>query len=508
MSGTFTVNVSEVRGFVAVPANLDQLAVVIGVSSLGVGLSPFYLSGQSVVTGVGYGDAVDTLCQIIEQVQNNGTTNKFPAALYTCTGTTAGSYGTIDVTGVTGTSVVTVHAATHPFGTYEAYVRVTLGGTIATGPISLSWSLDGGRTMSPAVSLGTATTFTIPNSNVQFDFAAGTLVTGDVIKVRTKAPAPVAADIDAAFAALAVSSIDFSLVVCDWDMTAALAAHVSTGLSALRAVGKRATALVRTKIRNFETAETEATWSAAIVSDYAAFSDSNICVRAEYGFIKDAMTVRQYLRSDLAQFAADVVRIGRADFPDVPADQPESNFQLVDATGATIGHDEGPRGAVTGLSNDDIGNRFCSGMRLPDFARREDVFSTVPWVMYATDERIRNLPTRRIANAMERVAVASGNSSLGGRLSYIKANPLDPASRNRLTVPSRNAVHAVIFDALNIEFRDDIQNASDGGLDTGLVQVDPVVTVSGGNLLGVNVTLKPSVFGYLLNLGIKLAVQQ
>ncbi len=58
------------------------------------------------------------------------------------------------------------------------------------------------------------------------------------------------------------------------------------------------------------------------------------------------------------------------------------------------------------------------------------------------------------------------------------------------------------------EFKDDIQNWDDASLDTGLVQVNPIVTVSGGNLLSVTGSLAPLVFGYLLNLGFTLAVQQ
>jgi hypothetical protein len=219
------------------------------------------------------------------------------------------------------------------------------------------------------------------------------------------------------------------------------------------------------------------------------------------------MTSRLYRRSNIAQFAADVVRIGRADFPDAPADQKMAGASIVDASGAALGHDEGPRGAFTGLSNDALGNRFSCDMRLPDFARREDVYCTVPWVMYAADERIRNLPTRRIANAMERRAVAAGNAGLGGRLVYTPATSA-PGSVPRLTPASRAAIHAAIYSPLKQEFATDIQNADAAGLDTGLVQVNPVITLTGGNLVKVAVTLAPLVFGYLLSLDLTLAVQQ
>lgn len=644
MSGLFSVNVQEARGLVAVPADIDRLTVVIGCSSAGSGLSPFFLSGKSAVAALGYGDAVDDIAQIIEQKQDNGTTRKYPAAFYTVPGTTPGSYGTIDVTGVTGTAQVAVHSATHPFGTYEAYLRITQGGFIGTPGIEFVDSLSNGRDISRVRALGTATNYTIPNSNVRFDFSpssadltalnalindafddynehvvltaggvhgvadsadvvsnitypsatdsptriarmnalraayelhriktaggvhgapdttdvitapvctddstclllalnfkavvnahminitgaihgaadgsstitapaptAGAFAVGDIVRVRTFGPAPASADIDAAFTALAAASIDFRLVVCEWPMTASLAGHVSTGLATLRGVGKRVTAICRHRLPNFESSETDAAWNTSIAADFTAFADSSVFVRAAYGLITDAMTGRQYMRSNLAQYAADVVRVPRSEFPDVPADQPMSNFTLVDANGNTIGHDEGTRGSSTGLSDDSLGNRFCCDMRLPDFARREMVYSTVPWVMYAEDERIRNLPTRRIANSMEAVAVSAGNSGLGGKLEYIPADPAVPGSKNRLTNRSRKALHGVIYRAVSTEFANDIQNASAAGLDTGLVQVDPVVSVSGGNLLTVNVTLAPLVFGYLLNLGIVLSVQE
>lgn len=641
MSGTFEITVQEARGFVAVAADLDRLAVVMGCSSLGSALSPFYLSGQAAVAGVGYGDAADVLTTVIEQPQDNGTARKFPAAIYRTPITTQGAYGTIDVSGVAGTVVVTTHTATKPYGTYEAYLRCVNGGLIGTDGITFVWSLDNGRNVSNVTGLGTATTFTIPHSNVQFDFApasadltalntllneiktdyeahrvltaggvhgaadstntitaanatdtatrialandlrtkyeahrirtsggvhgaadtvdvitapvatddatalmlaldlkakynahrvltagavhgaadsanpvtsaapsAGAFIAGDIVKVRTLGPAPSTSDVDAGFLVLKNASIDFSILVCDFPVDATMFAHITSGLNTLLAAGKRVTAICRTRLPDFEASETETAWGTSIVSNFtSSVTDSRILMRAAYLLTKDAMTSRLYRRSNIAQFAADVVRIGRADFPDVPADQKMAGASIVDASGADQGHDEGPRGVFTGLSNDSLGNRFSCDMRLPDFARREDVYCTVPWVMYAADERIRNLPTRRIANAMERTAVTAGNAGLGGRLFYTPATSA-PGSVPRLTAASRAAIHASIYSALKRDFSSDIQNADAAGLDTGLVQVNPVITVTGGNLVKVAVTLAPLVFGYLLSLDLTLAVQQ
>ncbi len=639
MSGIFSTDVTEARGLVAPPADLDALTVVMGFSSLGSGLlSAFFLSGTSAIAGVGYGDGVDVLTQTVEQAQPDGTSKKIPAAFYSIPCTTAGSYGTIDNTGVTGTAVAAVHTATAPYGTDELYWKVITGGFIGTAGITFQYSSDGGGSLSRTTALGTDTSFTWPNRNARIDFSpatadltalntllnelktdyaahrvlttggvhgaadsvnvvtaanasspstrlalvndlrvqikahmintgssvhgladttdvvtapvatddssalilalnlktvynahiilttggvhgladstngttspapvAGAYAAGDIVRCRTFAPVPVAADIDTAFTALANSTVDFGILALDWPMTAALAAHVTTGLDALAARGKKPLCLTRSRIVNAETSESDATWAGLVAADMLNYNDSRIVASATYGRLRDAMTGRRYLRSDFAQYVADVARVARVSMPDVPADRPMANFSLVDDNGTTIGHDEGARGASTGLSNDTLGNRFRCNMRFPDAGRREEVFSTVPWTLFASDERIRNLPTRRIANAMERVAVTAGTSDLGADLFYIPAAGSTPA---RLTAASIAALQGKIFDALSKEFAGDISNAGDAALNTGLVQVNPNITVTGGNLLHVTVTLAPIVKGYLLSLSFVLAIQE
>jgi hypothetical protein len=508
MSGTYSITVQEARGLVASSADIDKLAVVMGCSSAGTGLSSFFLSGSAAIAARGKGDAVDTLCQIIEQKQASGSSgNKLPAAMYTTPIATPGSCGAVDSTGKTGLTVVTADASVAPYGTYDAYLRFITGGTIGTAGPTLVWSLDGGRTESSVVALGTAAEYLIASGNVKFLFTTATIVAGDIVRCRTVAPAPDADGVGAAFTALAAGSVQFAILVCDFDLTtspATLVAAITSGLSTLAAAGKRVVALCRSRLPDYATSETDAAWSTDCATDYAALTDSRILVRAAYGLVSDAMTARQYRRSNLQQFAADVARVGRSIWPDCPNDQPMANFKLVDGNGLFVGHDEGPRGSSTGLSNDSLGNRLSCDMRLPDAARLEDVFTTVPWVLFATDERIRTLPVRRIANAMERVAISAGNTALGGNLGY---TPAVGATPEQLTDSSRRALHAIIYNALATEFRTDIQNASAASLDTGLVQVSQAVTVTGGNLLNVPVTIAPLVKGQLLSLAITLAVQ-
>ncbi len=648
MSGIFNLTIQEARGYVAVPADLDSTAVVMGCSSVGAGQSPFYLSATSAIAGVGYGDAVDTLTQIIEQRQEAGLNGrKFPAALYTMGATTPGSYGAINVTGVTGTATIAFDATSIPFGTYEAQIKVMAGGTVGTTGITIQWSLDGARTWSRTTALGTATAYTIPNSGVKFEFspasadltalntlineeftdynahvilttgtvhtnadtvdqvsagtypsatntatriarinalvtaaklhtvkgtggtpathinaggdaagltalnalpvatdddsalvaalgfkawlnthdagttwhtiadatntitspspAAGTLIAGDIAYGRTFAPAPDSNDIDDAFADLVAGSTDFAILVLDFPLTAALAAHVSSGLDDLNAVGRRPLVIARYRLPDFEASESETAWGAALAAEFAigTFDDSRIGLVTAYDLQTDAVTTRQYLRSCIAQVAADFVRVGRAEWPDTPSDQPMANSTLVDADGATIGHDEGPRGAFTGLSNDTLGNRFICVQRLADATRREDVYLTVPWVLYASDERIQTAMARRLANALERVVQANGIPLLGSRLAFVRTG----VSTGTLTDAARDSVHGAIFQAVSTEFGTEFINAADAGLDTGLVQVDPSVTLSGGNIVGMTITVAPEFPGYVGSLDFIIAAK-
>ncbi len=747
MSGLFTITVEEARGTIAIPADLDQTAIVMGCSSLGSGLSNFFLSGTSAQASVGYGDAPDTLCQIIEQ-ENAGA--KIPCALYTTPDSgSPGTYGTIDLAGVTGTCVPAVDDSLEPYGTDELDVVVVAGGTVGTTGITYKLSRDAGRHYGNTLALGTATSIAVSNAGSGFtldppaaqvtaliaaalearadtlahladvtahdaaDTSAaqvllaassapttgaeaiavlnlaidalvshlpnitvhngpdgtntpgtthavtladavaryttyksaynahlgialaldtdglllatatvaapvtvlaaglisggltllaayprrvtfttagvtpadapatatitgtnylgaaqievvnvgqtattvsstgafktitsiaysaadgtaatvaigfgqgvhnsadvtnaltattptqGTLAAGDTFSVRTYAPTPSTSDVTAAFAALAVTAVDFALVVCEFPCDAAMAAIISAGLDALEAVGKLVTCIVRTRIPDAEASETDAAWNASIAADFAAFADSRIQARAAYEFITDAMTGNQYLRSDLAQWAADVVRVPRSVWPDAPADTlgGTRNVTLTNSSGALIGHDEGPMGSSTGLSNPTIGNRFSCVQRLPVAAVRDAVYATAPWVLYDVGDTIQTLMARRLGNACKRVAVNAGVPNLGARLFYVSTG----ATSGTLTAQSLRAVQSAIFAAVSSAFSTEFDNAQDADLNTGLVQVDPAVVVAPGKLLTVAVTVAPNIGGYVQNLDFTLAIQQ
>lgn len=648
MAGTFSLNLTEARGAVAPPANLDATAVVMGVASGGTGISPFYLSAQSAVAALGYGDAVDTLCQMIEQRMPDGSGVKRPVAFYGTGDTTSGYYGTIDVTAVSGLATIAIDAASLPRGTYEAALKIITGGIVGVAGIVFQWSLDHGRTWSRYLALGTAATYTIPNSNAKFDFSptssnltslntllneiktdinahfvlttgtvhtnadtadvistanatntatrialanaervavlahfakgsgaspaihinalgdqvgigtlsatpaatddvtalnlalvlkavvnthvastvfhtiadatnvvtsptptAGSLNSGDIVRCRTFGPAPDSNDLDDAFVDLANNGPNFAIVVLDMPMTAALAVHVTTGLNTLDAVGKRCLALVRSRMPDFETSETEQAWGTDVEADFDLYEDSRIHVVTEYGLLTDATTSRIYMRNWLGQIAADVIRVDRSVWFDAPDDRLAGapNLSLVDSFGMTIGHDEGPRGLFTGMSDETQGNRLGCVQRIADQSVVEAVYTTYPWVLFGAGEGIRTVMSRRVANAMKRTVATAMIRVLGSKVFYNPADPNVPGSLPTLQEPTRNALHGAAFDVLTSEFANDIQNPNEGDIDSGLVQVSPYVVVTSGKAT-VSIYLKVLMFGYLVGINITYAAKE
>jgi hypothetical protein len=101
---------------------------------------------------------------------------------------TAGTIGRQNSSGVTGTSVISIAAATS--GVLEetdSIITVITGGTIGTSGITFNYSADGGRTTT-LVRLITATSYTVPYLGIVINFAAGTLIANDVYTFSTTAP--------------------------------------------------------------------------------------------------------------------------------------------------------------------------------------------------------------------------------------------------------------------------------------------------------------------------------
>jgi hypothetical protein len=199
-----TVNQTETDGALGVlPPSSGDLLSVVGISSAGPLNTPStYGDVAALVADYGIGPGIEACARHISVTGN-------PVCFTRCDQTTAGTSTAIVFTG-TGTSVVTQDVGTEPRDDYEVYFKVINGGTIGVSGITFQYSLDGGRTLSPITALGTANNFA-PEGGVRLNFAAGTLVAGDLATYRTTAPKPSTGQIATALAALKNTQIAWEI---------------------------------------------------------------------------------------------------------------------------------------------------------------------------------------------------------------------------------------------------------------------------------------------------------
>ena len=136
-------------------------------------------------------------------LRTSAKTRKPTHLLLVCPSPRQARSGSLDQSGVTGSSAITVVADS--LGVLEevdASLTFPVGGTIGTDQLYFDLSLDGGFTVN-RVRLGNANTYTIPNVGLVIDFGAGTVAAGDTVTFRSKAPAWNGAGITAARVALA-----------------------------------------------------------------------------------------------------------------------------------------------------------------------------------------------------------------------------------------------------------------------------------------------------------------
>ncbi len=249
----------------------------------------------SVITSVAHGF---TTGQVVVVASVGGTTTVngtwvitvLTADTFSLNGSTGtGAYtsgGTATATGATfvgtGTSVITLTGAPYD----DCYVKVVViaGGTIGTTGITFKWSLDAGRNYSPTISLGTANTYALVNTNVVLNFAAGTLVAADVFTFGTTAPAWNDAGISACETALGLSAY----AITGWGGQLVAGIGAGTDATAIEgyldtfATNDIFTRLIMSArdasppIAYGGTAETDAAWVASIQTSFSAVSAKRV----------------------------------------------------------------------------------------------------------------------------------------------------------------------------------------------------------------------------------------
>ena len=362
------------------PPSAGKMLAIVGAASAGPIATPAaFARATDVQTNFGGGDAVEAACYAIERYGK-------PVIFVRATSSVPGTLGAVDVTGVTGTSVVSADGASAPTDYLDAKVRIVNGGTRGVAGITYQESLDGGYSYSPVKALGVATTITIPNSGIIFALAAGTLVAGDAWSARAVGPAPDAAALTVALTALQSSNLPWELAYITSPIDAAALAAIDTRATAMAAIGKYRWFIGNTRMPN--AGETEAQYKTAMDLIFSALASKNLSLYSGAAKTISSVSYRNY-RRPLAMAVAprqssvsEEVNIGMIDLGPLPG------VSIRDSNGNPDEHDE-----AVNLGLDD--SRFGTARTWDGY---EGVYVTWPRIFAPTGSDFQLAPYRRVMN--------------------------------------------------------------------------------------------------------------
>lgn len=252
--------------------------------------------------------------------------------------TTDGAAGTVDSSAKTGTSAVTVTTTTlKPLDDYDVYLIVTTGGTIGTTGIKIKVSLDKGRTLSAEIALATATSYTIPGSGVVLAFAAGTLIAGDIVQVRTSAPKWTAAELLTALTAVSQSVVTWGICEIVGAVDATAFDTIETGFATITGLKKFRMWMASPRIPTV--GETEAAYLSSLSTAFASKATIVGSMCAGSMLLTSAVSGRSYERPAVFDAASNEASVSQEiDTADVNLGaRPVS---ITDANGNPLLHDE------------------------------------------------------------------------------------------------------------------------------------------------------------------------
>lgn len=375
------VTITELDGALGVlPPSAGRLLAIVGAASDGPYETPAtFARTTSVIDTFESGPLVEAATSAIEKYQK-------PVVVIRTNTTTEGAAGAVDSTGKTGTSVVTVSGASDPIDDQDIVFRVVAGGTVGTAGITHQTSVDGGNTWSTVKALGTANSLAIPDSGVTLAFAAGTLLAGDVIKVRTSAPAPNAAEVTAALEALRVSLISWELVLIASPVDANIFDAIETKIQSMHSGGKYRAWAGNARLPN--AGETEAAYKTALDGIFGSKATRFGSVCAGDCDLTSSVSGRKYRRPVSFVYGPLTASVSEEINVADPNLGPIAGVSIRDLNGNPLRHDE----AVNPGLDD---SRFVT---LRSHDGLQGVYITRPLLLSAAGSDYQLMPHRRVLN--------------------------------------------------------------------------------------------------------------
>ncbi len=228
----------------------------------------------------------------------------------------------------------------------------------------------------------------------------GTLNAGDVFTCPLTGPRPISADLTSAIEALRVTELGWRFLLLVTEIDATIAAVVSNALDTLNDSAKRRNVIASARWIDEANSETETEWVTDLRADFQNFNDRRIGVVAGIGLLTDSLTSRAPRRSAAIVAAARQLNVARHINLAKVADGPLDGFQIVNADGVLVGHDDGPQGNVTGLD----AARFITTRR---YVGRNGCYLTDSPTMAEQGTDIHRLNWGDVLNRAEEIAYAS-----------------------------------------------------------------------------------------------------
>lgn len=265
----------EVEGQLRGVARASALVCVLGVSSDG---TPLQIALDSRVTGitsrVGYGP----MPELAAQVAASGA-----SVAYCKLPGTPGDPSAVSHEGTGAAMTVTGD----PYAAYVVVVRVVKGGTVGAAGVKLEYSLNGGASYQPPVSIGASDSLVLPNTGLEVEFAAGTLVAGETYAFTTPAPTWQIADVVLALDKIKRSRLPIDCVALAGAASASDVLQFSNAIAALKPFGKHLWGLAEVRMPN--AGETDAVYAAAIDAAFTT-ATNNVAVAAFAARVPSAIT--------------------------------------------------------------------------------------------------------------------------------------------------------------------------------------------------------------------------
>lgn len=205
----------------------------------------------------------------------------------------AGALGRVNSSGVTGSSAISISAASEGYMEETVCsIEVVSGGTIGTDQITFNFSADGGRN-TKLIRLGTGSSYTVPYLGIVISFGAGTLAANDLYTFTTSAPKWDSTGIANAKTALAAQQLKCRSFLIVGDLSNSTeAGYVTTAVNSYESSDNRyvyARAQARDRLPNPQMSQVKKTMSGSPSLTFALSGET--CTRSTGSFITDGFAV-------------------------------------------------------------------------------------------------------------------------------------------------------------------------------------------------------------------------